>query len=181
MDPQPEHGELAEAGQSFLRRRIVRPVLRLLGSGVTPERLSWSLAVGVAVGLSPTFGVTTVVMIVLAWVFRLNQAASQIGMHAMGLLQVMLLLPFLQAGAALFHTAGVPFSRDELLAMSRHNPLTLLRQVWLWEWHALVVWVLVAVVFTPLLAWLLSKLLTRVLQHRFRHAPHVAAPESDGS
>jgi hypothetical protein len=67
--------------REFIRCRILRPLLRQLRGGVTPRRLAWSLALGVVIGINPTVGVTTALVVMFAWVFGLNQVASQIGAH----------------------------------------------------------------------------------------------------
>lgn len=68
-----------DAVRELFRCRVLRPLLRLLRGGITPRRLAWSLALGLVVGINPSVGLTTVVVVMLAWVFGLNQVASQIG------------------------------------------------------------------------------------------------------
>ena len=53
------------------RCRVLRPLLRLLRGGVTPRRLAWSLALGIVIGINPSVGLTSVVVILLAWAFGL--------------------------------------------------------------------------------------------------------------
>lgn len=126
----------------------------MLRGGVTPRRMAWSIAIGMMVGINPTIGLTTVVVILLAAMFRLNQAASQVGTHIVAPIHVLLFLPFIQAGVYFFHTRRLPFTRAQLHHLG-HNPIHLLRTIWQWEWHALIIWACVAVVLTPLLAiWL---------------------------
>ena len=68
--------------REWFRCRIVRPLLDQLRGGVTARRLAWSLALGLVLGINPTVGLTTLVVILLAWIFGLNQVASQVGCHA---------------------------------------------------------------------------------------------------
>ena len=58
------------------RCRVLRPLLRLLRGGVTPRRLAWSLAMGIVIGINPTVGFTSVVVILLAWAFGLSQVGE---------------------------------------------------------------------------------------------------------
>jgi hypothetical protein len=129
-----------------------------LRGGVTPRRLAWSLAVGIIIGINPSVGLTTIVVIVLAWTFGLNQLASQVGAHAVTPLHLLLFLPFIELGVHLFHTRQLPLSRKQIEHLS-HHPVRLLHAIWQWEWHALIVWALVAAIALPLLA----KYLRRVL------------------
>ena len=80
-----------ESIREFFRCRILRPLLRQLRGGVTPRRLAWSLALGIVIGINPSVGITTLLLVVLAWAFGLNQIASQIGSHAVAPLHLLLL------------------------------------------------------------------------------------------
>ena len=137
--------------REWFRCRILRPLLRQLRGGVTTRRLAWSLAVGVIIGINPSIGVTTLVVILLAWSFGLNQVASQIGAHAVAPIHLLLFLPFIELGVHLFHTHRLPMDRRQLEHLS-HHPLRLFREIWQWEWHALVVWAVAAAIVMPLLA-----------------------------
>lgn len=147
-----------ESIREFCRCHVLRPMLRLLRGGVTPRRLAWSLAIGMAIGINPTVGVTTVVVILLAWVFGLNQIASQIGMHVVAPLHLLLFVPFMQAGVYLFRTRHLPFSASQIKHLS-HHPVRMVHEMWEWQWHALVIWAVFAVILTPLLAVYLRRML----------------------
>lgn len=152
--------------REFFRCKVLRPLLRLLRGGVTPRRLAWSLALGMAIGINPSVGLTTVAVIVLAWVFGLNQVASQVGTHLVAPLHILLLVPFIQAGVYLFHTRRLPMTRRQLEHLS-HHPFRLFHAIWQWEWHALIVWAVVAAVMTPLLAIYLRRALVLLMRrHR---------------
>jgi uncharacterized protein (DUF2062 family) len=157
--------------REFFRCKVLRPLLRLLRGGITPRRMAWSLAVGMAIGINPTVGITTLLVIVLAWIFGLNQVASQIGMHIVAPLHLLLFLPFIQLGVHLFHTRRLPLSRYQLEHLS-HHPLEMVRSLWQWEWHALIVWAIAAAVLTPLLAVYLRRALV-VIMRKHRTLLHV--------
>ena len=61
------------------------------------------------------------------------------------------------------------------LLEARTEPLALTRQLWVWEWHALVLWAGIALVATPLIAMalkpLLRRLLARIEQHQYPIVP----------
>lgn len=104
--------------------------------------------------------------IALAHLFRLNHAASQVGTHCAYPFQIFLLLPFLQAGSVLFGAGPLPLSPAEILQQVKTHPLALVRTLWTWEWHALVLWFGLALVMTPALAFLLRRVLERVARKR---------------
>jgi len=137
---------------SLIERWITAPVKRLLRTGATPERLAWSLAVGLVVGVNPLLGSTTLLVLALAGAFRLNVVASQVGNHAMYPVEIVLFPVFIKMGSLLFSTRRLPLEGSNLLAAARQHPWDTTRLLWLWEWHALVVWAAFAVVALPAIA-----------------------------
>ncbi|WP_396127143.1 DUF2062 domain-containing protein [Edaphobacter bradus] len=150
-------------------RRIALPVLAMLRMGASPERLAWSLAAGIVIGINPLIGSTTILCFAAAFVFRLNIAASQLGNHIVYPLQILLVVPFIRLGSLVFHTTPLPLSPRSLLATARATPIALVRKIWLWEWHALVLWTALAVVLLPVIALALTPLLNRLLVRVERH------------
>ena len=157
---------LPESIREFLRCRLLRPLLRQLRGGVSPRRLAWSLALGIVIGINPSVGITTILVVMLAWTFGLNQVASQIGAYTMTPIHLLLFVPFIDLGVHLFHTRRLPLSRRQIEHLS-HHPWRLVREIWRWEWHALIVWCLVAAITMPLLALYLRRALV-VLMRRHR-------------
>jgi uncharacterized protein (DUF2062 family) len=164
---------LQSVHHGWFYRRIGLPILALLRMGASPRRLAWSIAVGLAIGINPLLGSTTLACMVVAVVFRLNLAASQVANHAMYPLQIVLMVPFLQLAARVFGEGPLPFSAKTVYAEGRAHPLHLIAQLWTWEWHALIVWAVLAVVLVPVMASLLRPVLQRLLKRVERH-PHPA-------
>lgn len=158
-----EHPALLTRTSGLFQRRVVAPILDLLRIGATPERLAWSLAVGLAIGINPLLGSTTLLCLAVAYLFRLNVIASQITNHLVYPLEILLFFVFIRAGNLVFHTGSLPLDRDSLLAAVRHHPWQTTVLLWRWEWHALVVWAVSAAAVTPLLALALRLPLRRLL------------------
>ncbi|GAA4497937.1 hypothetical protein GCM10023172_13790 [Hymenobacter ginsengisoli] len=87
--------------RTWIQRRLVDPFLSLLKAGLAPGRLALTAGLGVAFGLAPTFGITTLVSTAVALRLKLNVAAMQLVCHVLSPLQLILLLPFLRWGATL--------------------------------------------------------------------------------
>jgi uncharacterized protein (DUF2062 family) len=156
-------GAMGRRTSLLFQRRIISPVLHLLRVGASPRKLAWSLALGIAVGVNPLLGSTTVVCLILAFVLRLNLVASQITNHLVYPLQLAMFFVFLGAGDRVFHTGALPLGREALLHAMRHHPLATTRLLWGWEWHALIVWGVFALLVTPLLVAILTPMLHRLL------------------
>jgi uncharacterized protein (DUF2062 family) len=153
------------AVRTFFHRRVVHPLLELLRMGATPEGLAWSLAIGVVVGVNPLLGSTTVVGLALAGIFRLNLVASQIGNHIVYPVQIALFPLWVHIGSVLFHTPGLPMGKRALIEGVTRHPWETTRLLWTWEWHALIVWFVAAIVAAPLLKAVLEPMLRRLHRH----------------
>jgi uncharacterized protein (DUF2062 family) len=154
---------------NWLYRRVALPVLALLRMGASPEKLAWSIAAGLLIGINPILGSTTVFCLAVAFIFRLNMAASQLGNHIVYPFELILIIPFIRIASRVFHTAPMPLSASELLRAAREHPVTLSRQLWLWEWHAFVLWTILAAAAIPIFALALTPLLRRLLKRVERH------------
>ncbi len=148
----------------FLRQKLYDPLLQLLRVGATPDRLAWSIAVGVVVGVNPLLGSTTVLALAAASLLRLNLVASQLGNHLMYPLELLLFPVFIRLGNALFRTPGIPLSLSAIAEAVKRHPWDTTRLLWRWEWHALIVWAAFAFITAPLLRLLLRPLLTGMLE-----------------
>jgi len=127
-------------------------VVGLLRMGADPDRLAWSLALGLVVGVNPLLGSTTLVALGLASLFRLNLVASQVGNHAVYPLEILLFPVFIKLGDVIFGTDKLPLQGHDLWYAAKHHPWHTTRLLWRWEWHALVVWAIFAAVAMPLIA-----------------------------
>jgi uncharacterized protein (DUF2062 family) len=156
-------------------RRFVLPILALLRMGATPRKLAWSIAAGLLIGINPLLGTTTIVSLAVAFVFRLNLVASQTANHIAWPLEIVLVVPFIRLGAYVFRTAPMPLSPHLFLQAARSSPLALIRQLWLWEWHALVLWAAISAVVMPSIALVLTPLLQRLL-NRIQHHEYPIVP-----
>ena len=112
----------------YVRRNLVTASTlagRILKSGLTPQKLSLTICLGVAVALMPVLWGTSLVCALLAALFRLNQAAVQAVNYLCYPLQIVLFIPLCRLGEALFPW-GPRVSRDVLTgALHGHLGATL--------------------------------------------------------
>jgi hypothetical protein len=131
--------------------------------GASPQQLAWSIAVGLVVGVNPLLGSTTILCLAAAAIFRLNVAASQLGNHIVYPIQLLLFIPFLHLGSKTFGTPQIQMAPTTLMEAARSHPVSLVREIWRWEWHAFVVWAALSTVVLPLIALALTPLLRRLM------------------
>ncbi|HZY62279.1 MAG TPA: DUF2062 domain-containing protein [Edaphobacter sp.] len=161
---------------NWLYRRVALPIFALLRMGASPQKLAWSIAVGLLIGINPILGSTTVFCLAAAFLLRLNIPASQLANHLVYPFELLLVIPFIHVGTILFHIAPIPFSARGLLHAARAHPLALTRQLWVWEWHAFLLWLALAAIAVPVIAlaitpWLKS-LLIRIERHQYPIIQH---------
>jgi len=145
--------------RAVLHRRVIAPVKQQLWQGVTPGRLALSLALGVVISVMPLLGITTVVALALSVAFRLNHVAMVAANYAAYPLQILLFIPFFQAGAWLTGGPPVPFSVEQIqkeLAVGIWSTVVRYADA---NARALGAWLL----FAPLATWLLYAIFIRLL------------------
>ena len=160
--------------EGFFYRRLVRPIIDLLRQGVTPEKIAFSIALGVALGVFPVLGSTTALCALAALVLRLNLPAIQVVNYFVYPLQIALLIPFFRLGERLFHAPHLPLSVPQIYAMIHANMWNAIRSLWTTAWHAVVVWCLLAPVFTALVYAVLVPGLRGILRKQAQGAAEVA-------
>jgi uncharacterized protein (DUF2062 family) len=129
---------------------------------VTPGRLAAALALGLTLGTLPVLGVTTLLCGLLAAALRLNQPAIQVANFVAYPMQLVLLIPFFEAGAWLFGRPPVDLTVAGLRAeLAVDLAGTVVRYLGVTV-RALAAWGLVAPVVAGLLFVALRPLLARL-------------------
>ena len=123
---------------------FVEPLLRLLRQGLSPEKLALSIAVGIALGVFPVLGTTTLLCALAAILFRLNVPAMQLVNYLVFSLQLALLIPFIRLGECLYGADRVPLSLGQVQNMFRHYPAQALAILAASLLHATTAWFLIA-------------------------------------
>ncbi|AMV73688.1 hypothetical protein JCM30471_21070 [Desulfuromonas carbonis] len=110
-----EPGAAVHCYREWLRRRLLDPLLKLLGDGLGPGPAARALAVGALVGVMPLPWGTSLLCLVVALPLRLNPLAVQAGNYAAWPLQLLLAWPYLRLGGAWFPAATPVAATDDLL------------------------------------------------------------------
>jgi uncharacterized protein (DUF2062 family) len=147
----------------MIRRKLVQPFLDLLRQGITPEKVALTIALGLALGVTPVIGSTTLLCTFAAIVLKLNLPAIQLVNGVVYPLQLILIVPFLRAGAWLFgETGDSALTLARLFALIRSDPWHAIVTLWTATMHALVAWLTVSAAAASLLYVVLVPLLKRV-------------------
>ncbi|MHB1021989.1 MAG: DUF2062 domain-containing protein [Acidobacteriaceae bacterium] len=154
---------------SWIWRKVVFPLLMLMRQGASPEKLAWSLAIGIAIGINPLLGSTTIASLLITYLLRLNLVAVQLANHIVYPLELLLVIPFIRIGEHLFHGDRMPVTPEMLLHMARKAPWETTKLLWQWEWHALVIWAAISIVLIPFTALALTPILHHLTETALRH------------
>jgi len=153
---------------SWLHRhwqRLKALLLDQLRQGTQPGRLALACALGLWLGLMPTLGASTLLCAALALWLGLNQPAIQAANYLAYPLQILCLIPFLNAGARLFDGPYPSLSAAQLYKRFTQEPWALLREyAWVLA-HGTVVWSGLGLAVVPLL-WLGLRWFFRQLARR---------------
>src|SRR5262249_37754091 len=130
--------------------RAARALRALVHQGHTPEKIALSVALGIAIGLFPIFGTTTLLCILAAMVLRLNHPAIQVANQLMYPLQIPLIVVFIRIGEMVRGAAPLPFSAALMAAELRAHPGALFQRFGTAGLHGILGWALVAPVVIAL-------------------------------
>ncbi len=150
----------------WFRRKVADPIFALLKQGITPEKIALSIAVGVALGVFPVLGSTTALCAAAAIALRLNLPAIQLVNWLVYPLQILLLMPFIRLGEAIYRAPRLPLNTTQLLELVRAGAWAATKQLWRSGIHAITAWTLVA----PLTAMLLYAILAPLLRKAAKNA-----------
>jgi hypothetical protein len=148
--------------ETLWRRKIVRPIVALLRQGLRPEKLSFTIALGITLGVIPVLGSTVLLCALAAIAFRLNVAAIQLVNWLVYPFQLALLIPFYRIGGWMFKTPPSELSVVHILALIRSNVFQAVANLWTVTVHALAAWLVLGSIATGLLYLVLVPVLCRM-------------------
>ena len=148
--------------ESWWRRWLVAPVVRQLTLGTTPEKIAWTIALGVVLGVFPIMGTTTLVCLLAGWLFRLNQPVLHVFKSLVYPLHLALILVFIRLGERLYGVPLISFSIPQLLAKFKEDPLQFGKDFGLAAWHGVSAWLLIAPVAAILIKVALMPVIKRL-------------------
>jgi uncharacterized protein (DUF2062 family) len=152
--------------ETLWRRKVVQPFLELLRQGLTPEKIAFTIALGITLGVTPVLGSTALLCTLAAMAFRLNLPAIQLVNWLVYPLQFALLVPFLHTGAWMFGREPSEITVAHILELIRTDVFQAVATLWTATMHALAAWLafgsvaagLVYVLLVPVLRGLRTQL-----------------------
>lgn len=143
-----------------IKTKILTVIKSLLREGISFRKVSLCIALGVALGIFPVLGSTTLLCAIAAFVLRLNLAAIQVVNFMVYPLQLMLLAPFHGAGSWLFRDKSLALSGEALINVLKIDFWGSMTNLWNLALYGVFVWLIVS----PFLILLLYSLLKPVVR-----------------
>ena len=150
---------------------------RLIGflkQGITPEKLALTIAIGALLGTIPMLGTTTILCTIAAFAFGLNLAAIQLINGIVYPLQLILIIPFLKAGAWVFRASDFTFTLSQLFGLAKAGVWHAITTLWVATVHAIVVWLIAAGLSSFILYFVFRVILKRLWRETRRADAAVA-------
>jgi uncharacterized protein (DUF2062 family) len=131
--------------RGWVKRKFILPLIKAIKQGISVERLAVSLALGITVGLIPLYGVTTLIIGLIAISLRLNVVAMQVAHYIVHPLQLALLIPFLKLGDTLIKSSDVSFTISQYIHLFKTDFWGALHELWLINLSAIGIWLVLSI------------------------------------
>jgi uncharacterized protein (DUF2062 family) len=126
-------------------KKFWQVVLKALQQGMSPQKLAITCALGAIISVFPVYGLTTLLCLGFATLFRLNLVVMLAVNYLLTPLQLLLLFPFLQGGIMLFGLTTVLIDIDELLLQFQSDFLVAMKEFSSIMLGGIAIWVIVAI------------------------------------
>jgi uncharacterized protein (DUF2062 family) len=143
-------------------RKVLLPIRKSLSKGTSVEKLSVSLALGLILGLIPLYGLTTVIVAVVAILLRQNFVIMQLTHFLVQPLQLILLVPFLKLGDSLFLKTEYAFTLHQYILLFKNDFWAALNEFWLVNLSAVVIWLIISIPLFIISYYVMRNLITRM-------------------
>ncbi len=97
-----------------LFQKLWTRLIGFLKSGITPQKLALTCALGVIIGILPIWGITTLLCFLVAAIFRVNVVVLQLVHYFVYPIQLLMIIPFIKLGTYLFGINPMPYAIAEL-------------------------------------------------------------------
>ncbi len=152
--------------KSRFRRWIVSPILEQLKRGITPEKLSCTIALGITLGIFPIMGSTSLICFFFGWLLKLNQAILHIFRSLSYPLHLALILVFIRLGQQLNGAPLIRLSIPEMMTQFKDSPAQFGRDFGMAALHGIEAWAIAAIILIPLIRMISLPLLKKLIRNK---------------
>lgn len=136
---------MANKFKKNINDKLLKPLMGFLKQGMTPNKLALSVSLGFVFGLFPVVGITTILCLIIALVFKLNVAAIQLINYFVYPLQLLFIIPLINLGSNWLDINPIPYSISELVDLVKNDFFLALKQLWLAHLMGIFAWLIIIV------------------------------------
>ncbi|MDF1580175.1 MAG: DUF2062 domain-containing protein [Desulfuromonadales bacterium] len=142
--------------------RLKKVVSELLQQGLSARQLALAFAVGATIGVLPTLWGTSLLCVIIACRFGLNQVVVQIANYLVYPLQIAFFIPYVELGGLVFSPREFPERLAELSVLLQSVPLDIACQLWLANLQAIAAWLITSPLLLTASYYLSLRLIARL-------------------
>lgn len=116
-----------------------KTIVSFLKTGMVPEKISLTLALGICFGIMPLMGINTILLGLLAILLRLNLPAIQLVNYSVYFIQLFIYLPLLGVSQKIF-IPDQQINLSSILETNQGNFLKILEDLWHVHLGAIILW-----------------------------------------
>lgn len=128
-----------------LTNKVLIPFRLVPKEGLTPEKLAFSVTLGIISGIFPVLGMTTLLSIILTMLFRQNLLVVQSVQWILALAQILLIIPFMQFGAFLLNQNGIHINMQQINHAFQSGFFPGIKTVGLFHLYGILTWFILVI------------------------------------
>ena len=148
---------------SRLQRWVIRPIANQLRQGTSPEKLAWSVSLGLTLGIFPIMGSTSLVCFIIGHLLRLNQPVLHLFKTFTYPIHLAMILVFIRLGQHLNGVPPIPLSIPQLLTRFKESPAQFASDFGIAALHGIEAWAITAIFLIPIIYYISLPILRRLL------------------
>jgi uncharacterized protein (DUF2062 family) len=165
MTPDAAMADPHPPARTFWQRRVLDVIVAQLKQGITPQKISLTIALGITLGIFPILGATTLLCLVVGICLKLNQPVIQAVNYLVSALQLALIIVFVRIGEFVLRATPVSFSVSELFRTFHESPVKFFHEFGLTGLHGILGWLLIAPVAAGVLYFAMLPLIKTLARH----------------
>ena len=138
-----------------IKRNILVPLKLIPNKGLSNEKISLSITIGIVTGMFPVIGGTTVIGLVMLAVLRQNLAIVQAINWIIAPVQLILIIPFMRLGAEILQQHPVQITLKQIVAAFEPGYWEGIKNLSLLHLYGVIGWILLALPVSFLLYYFL--------------------------
>lgn len=146
----------------LIRKKLIEPISLQLRQGANPDKLAWSVSLGVALGLFPIMGTTTALCAAAGAAFRLNHVAMQTVNYVVYGAHLALIPIFIRIGEKISGSSPMVIDLALMKAQFLSSPWSFFQNFGMAAWHGVLAWG----ILLPLPTWITAEILKRIFKKR---------------